>query len=29
MLGKIVYDKVQNHFNLDKKKADYFTRVKS
>jgi hypothetical protein len=28
MLGKMVYDKVQNYFNLDKK-ADYFERVKS
>lgn len=29
MLGKIVFDKVQDYFKLDLNKADYFVRVKS
>lgn len=29
MLGKIVYDKVQDYFHLDKEKPNYFMRVQS
>lgn len=29
MLGKIVFDKVEDYFKLDHERADYFLRVKS